>query len=62
MLLRKIETFLKQHQMPWTKFGRLAAHDPRFVADLRNGRTPRPETQRRIEAFMAGYTEASHAN
>ena len=62
MLLRKIETFLKQHQMPWTKFGRLAAHDPRFVADLRNGRTPRPETQKRIEAFMAGYTEASHAN
>lgn len=62
MLLRKIETFLKQHQMPWTKFGRLAAHDPRFVADLRNGRIPRPDTQRRIEAFMAGYSEASHAN
>ena len=62
MLLRQIEIFLRETGMPWTKFGRLAAHDPRFVADLRNGRTPRPETQKRIEAFMAGYTEASHAN
>jgi hypothetical protein len=62
MLLRKIEKFLTQHAMPWTKFGRLAAHDPRFVADLRNGRTPRPDTQQRIEAFMAGYGEAGHAN
>jgi hypothetical protein len=62
MLLRKIERFLNQHEMPWTKFGRLAAHDPRFVADLRNGRTPRPTTQKRIEAFMATYAETAHAN
>jgi hypothetical protein len=62
MLLRKIEKFLRDHEMPWTKFGRLAAHDPRFVADLRNGRTPRRQTERRIEAFMAGYGETSHAN
>ena len=62
MLLRKIEKFLKQHEMPWTKFGRLAAHDPRFVADLRNGRTPRPETEERILTFMADYPEAAHAN
>jgi hypothetical protein len=62
MLLRKIEKFLNQHAMPWTKFGRLAAHDPRFVADLRNGRTPRPATQKRIETFMATYTETAHAN
>jgi hypothetical protein len=62
MLLRKIEKFLNQHEMPWTKFGGLAAHDPRFVADLRNGRTPRPETEKRILAFMADYPEAVHAN
>lgn len=61
MLLRKIEKFLRQHEMPWTKFGRLAAHDPRFVADLRNGRTPRPETEKRILAFMAAYPETIHA-
>lgn len=66
MLLRKIEKFLRETQMPWTKFGRLAAHDPRFVADLRNGRTPRPGTERRIESFMATYVagngEMAHAN
>lgn len=62
MLLRKIEKFLNQHAMPWTRFGRLAAHDPRFVADLRNGRTPRLLTQKRIETFMASYEEAGHAN
>jgi hypothetical protein len=37
MLLRTIETFLRTHNLPATKFGRLAAHDPRFVLDLRMG-------------------------
>lgn len=46
MLLRQIERFLRETDMPWTKFGRLAAQDPRFVADLRNGRVPRPRTAR----------------
>lgn len=62
MLIRQIERFLWETGMPWTKFGRLAAHDPRFVQDLRNGRTPRPETQGRIEHFMNTYREACHAN
>jgi hypothetical protein len=62
MLLRQIEKFLAEQAMPWTRFGRLAAHDPRFVADLRNGRTPRPETEKRIAAFMAQYREAAGAN
>ena len=34
MLIRSIEKFLRAHDMPPTKFGRLAAHDPRFVLDL----------------------------
>ena len=55
MLVRKIEKFLRQHDMPVTKFGRLAAHDPRFVLDLRMGRIPRPETEARIEQFMADF-------
>jgi len=55
MLLRQIEGFLRITQMPWTKFGRLAAHDPRFVADLRNGRMPRARTQARVELFMTTY-------
>ena len=62
MLIRQIERFLRETGMPWTKFGRLAAHDPRFVEDLRNGRTPRPATQARIEHFMNNYRGQAHAN
>lgn len=61
MLIRQIETFLRRTGMPWTKFGRLAAHDPRFVGDLRNGRTPRADTAARIERFMAGYIASQSA-
>ncbi len=61
MLLRQIEIFLHETGMPWTKFGRLAAHDPRFVQDLRNGRTPRPETAARTFHFMKSFREAVHA-
>lgn len=62
MLLRQIERFLRLTEMPWTKFGRLAAHDPRFVADLRNGRTPRAGTVERVEHFMNKYMESLHAH
>ena len=62
MLLRQIEKFLRETGMPWTKFGRLAARDPRFVQDLRNGRTPRPATETRIARFIATYhPETGHA-
>ena len=57
MLLRTIETFLREHAMPATKFGRLAAHDPRFVLDLRMGRTPRRDTELRTRAWMQGYSD-----
>lgn len=59
MLIRRIEKFLRQHQMAATKFGRLAAHDPRFVLDLRMGRIPRAATQSRTEHFMNTYTPAN---
>jgi hypothetical protein len=55
MLVSRIERFLRQTGMPWTKFGRLAVGDPRFVEDLRNGRLPRPRTERRVEHFMNIY-------
>ena len=61
MLIRKIEVFLRSTGMPATKFGRLAAHDPRFVIDLRNGRIPRGGTEKRIESFMQNYRESVHA-
>lgn len=61
MLIRNIEKFLRRTGMPATKFGRLAAHDPRFVLDLRMGREPRGMTEARIAGFMAGY-EAAEGN
>ncbi len=62
MLIRRIERFLRDTGMPWTKFGRLAARDPRFVEDLRNGRMPRPSTASRVEHFMNEYLETQHAH
>ncbi|MAM38348.1 MAG: hypothetical protein CL949_07560 [Erythrobacter sp.] len=58
MLIRRIEKFLRQHNMPATKFGRLAAHDPRFVLDLRNGREPRGVTEAHIRSFISGFDAA----
>ena len=62
MLIRKIERFLHRTGMTATKFGRLAARDPRFVADLRNGREPRCTTERRVEHFMNTYHEGHDAH
>lgn len=61
MLIRDIEKFLRETGMPWTRFGRLATHDPRFVQDLRNGRTPRADTAERVSRFMRHYREQAHA-
>ena len=55
MLIRKVEQFLREHDMPATKFGRLAAHDPRFVLDLRMGRIPRAATEARTLRWMEEF-------
>lgn len=62
MLLREIERFLRHTAMPRTKFGRLAARDPRFVGDLRNGRVPRKNTATRVENFMNAYLTGAMEN
>lgn len=65
MLLREIERFLRQTGMTPTRFSRLATGDPRFVADLRNGREPRHRTVARTQHFMIHYLttqkDARHA-
>jgi hypothetical protein len=61
MLIRKIERFIRRTNMPPTKFGRLAAGDPRLVGDLRQGRTPGPKLEQRLEHFMNKYREDTHA-
>ena len=63
MLIRQIEIFLRETGMAWTRFGRMAAHDPRFVQDLRNGRSPRVQTEARVTRFMASYrADGTNAN
>ena len=61
MLIRQIELFLRETGLPWTKFGRLAVRDPRFVEDLRNGRSPNERTEKRVEHFMNNYRETLRA-
>ncbi len=61
MLLRRIEKYLTETGMPWTKFGRIVAHDPRLVADMRNGRKPRPDLATRIETYIQTQSENRHA-
>jgi hypothetical protein len=61
MLLHRIEKFLADTGMAWTKFGRIVAHDPRLVGDMRNGRSPRPDLAERIQSFIASYSENVHA-
>jgi len=53
---REIEKFLAEQDMPPTKFGRLAARDPRLVLDIRNGREIRPAMTCRLQRYMAGYS------
>ena len=55
MLLRAIERFLRQYDMPPTTFGRASTRDPRLVFDLRQGREPGDRVRRRIEHFMNTY-------
>ncbi len=58
MLIRKVEKFMREHDIPATKFGRLAANDPRFVLDLRMGRIPRPATEARTMQWMTNFQAA----
>ena len=60
-LLRKIEIFLNETHMAWTRFGRLAVRDPRFVQDLRNGREPGKIVSDRVEEFMNMW-QSDHAD
>lgn len=55
-LLYAVEKCLKQQGMPASRFGREAAHDPRFVFDLRRGREPRAKTEARVRAFITRST------
>jgi hypothetical protein len=51
-LLKRIHLFLRRSGIPPTRFGMQALRDPQLVFDLRRGRTPRPPTKARLEAYL----------
>jgi hypothetical protein len=51
-LLRRIETYMRRSGARPTQVGRESVRDPRIVLDLRKGREPRPETERRVMAWL----------
>lgn len=55
----RVETFLVDHGMSPTRFGRTACNDSRFVIDLRNGRSPDYQTRVKVEAWMADFEAAA---
>ncbi len=56
--IRQVEKFLREFDMPPTRFGRMAVGDPRLVLDMRGGREIRTDMANRINGFMVGYRNA----
>lgn len=54
MLLTQVENYLRRTGMPPTRFGREAVRDPRFVHDLRRGRTVGDRMLRRVMTYIEG--------
>ena len=52
MLLAQVEAHLKRRRMPPSRFGREAVGDPKFVFDLRRGRTVGDRTARRVIDYI----------
>jgi hypothetical protein len=58
-LLARIRRFLSRTGLTPSRFGRLAANDPRLVRDLENGRSPTGRKDKALRRFMADY-KGSH--
>ena len=59
-ITRLIERFLREQGLPPTKFGRMAAGDPRLVLDIRMVREIRPEMELKLRHFMSNYNQQGH--
>ncbi|MGN6689793.1 MAG: hypothetical protein ACTHJU_02490 [Sphingopyxis sp.] len=57
-LVQRINAFLREADMPPSAFGRVVAHDPRLVFDLRNGREAGRSLTKRAEQFMRDWRKA----
>jgi hypothetical protein len=51
-LLIRLNRYLLHSRRTPSAFGLDVAGDPRLVGDMRLGRQPRPQLQRRIEAYL----------
>jgi hypothetical protein len=58
---RLVERFLLEKGLAPTKFGRLAARDPRLVLDMRMGREVRPEMETKLRQFIALHSRGGDA-
>lgn len=57
-LVRRINAFLREADMPPSVFGRSVARDPRLVSDLEKGREAGPSLVARVETFMREWRAA----
>ena len=58
---QEVEDFLARHDMAAATLGVQALKDPKFVSDLRRGRSPSLKTIDRVDAWMADYDRAHPA-
>lgn len=59
-VLTRVQRHLRSTGLPPTLFGRLAINDPRLVGDLKNGRSLRPATIARVEAYIVAHADQRH--
>ena len=52
MILDRIDHYLRATRSTPSRLGRNAVGDPNFVANLRDGRQPRPSTLERVIAYI----------
>jgi 2,4-dienoyl-CoA reductase-like NADH-dependent reductase (Old Yellow Enzyme family) len=57
-LLIRVERYIRRSATSATRFGREALGDPNLVRDLRRGRDLRPDTVRRLAAFLSRAEQA----
>jgi len=55
--LAEVEAFLERHQMAPASLGSQALKDPKFVSDLRNGRSPSLKTIEKLRLWMQAHGE-----
>ena len=47
-----VEAFISENEWTPSRFGKMAAGDPLFVFQLRDGREPRTATRQRVLSFI----------